>query len=88
MCNRGAEIGEVCKECQKFDHVRFLGCFGDLADKVLLALDGSALAQSAANSFSQLATSGFTPLGLWYWQTPTLPQLGLFLSVMQVPEAQ
>ena len=22
----------------------------------------------------------FTPLGLWYWQTPTLPQLGLFLS--------
>jgi drug/metabolite transporter (DMT)-like permease len=22
----------------------------------------------------------FTPLGLWYWQTPTLPQLGLFLA--------
>ena len=22
----------------------------------------------------------FTPLGLWYWQTPTLPQLALFLS--------
>ncbi|MFO1162534.1 MAG: DMT family transporter [Reyranellaceae bacterium] len=23
----------------------------------------------------------FAPLGLWYWQTPTLPQLGLFLSM-------
>lgn len=22
----------------------------------------------------------FTPLGLWYWQTPTLPQLGLFVA--------
>jgi drug/metabolite transporter (DMT)-like permease len=22
----------------------------------------------------------FTPLGLWFWQTPTLPQLGLFLA--------
>lgn len=22
----------------------------------------------------------FTPLGLWYWQTPTLPQIALFLS--------
>jgi drug/metabolite transporter (DMT)-like permease len=22
----------------------------------------------------------FTPLGIWYWQTPTLPQLGLFLA--------
>jgi len=22
----------------------------------------------------------FTPLGLWYWQTPTLPQFGLFLA--------
>ncbi|MFO1083322.1 MAG: DMT family transporter [Reyranellaceae bacterium] len=23
----------------------------------------------------------FAPLGLWYWQTPTLPQLGLFLAM-------
>lgn len=23
----------------------------------------------------------FTPLGLWFWQTPSLPQLGLFLSM-------
>ncbi|MEI7874094.1 MAG: DMT family transporter [Alphaproteobacteria bacterium] len=22
----------------------------------------------------------FTPLGIWFWQTPTLPQLGLFLA--------
>ena len=22
----------------------------------------------------------FTPVGIWYWQTPTLPQLGLFLA--------
>ncbi|MDI1287318.1 MAG: DMT family transporter [Reyranella sp.] len=22
----------------------------------------------------------FTPLGIWYWQTPTMPQLGLFLA--------